>query len=415
MDPKIEFISTGNELMTGTTPERNFSWIAERLLSAGVVASFHSSVGDDPDHIEDVLRNAARRADVVIVSGGLGPTEDDITASVASRFFGEPMVFNPSEFELIEKKLEMRGRKPASLHRKLATFPKGSDIIENEAGVAPGFRCNFQGKPFYFLPGVPSEFRKMVSVHVLPGIINEWGLKGNVSLRVLRTIGLGESEVAGKLRGLDSGDVNIGYRLYFPEVHIRLMSKGKERSEADEHVSHTEKLIRQRLGDYVYATGDNTLEQTVGGMLIKSGISVATAESCTGGLLASTLTDVPGSSAYFTRGVITYSNESKTQLLNVPGNLLKRHGAVSREVVESMASGIKRLSGADIGVGISGIAGPGGGTPEKPVGTVCIGVASEMKGMYSEKFRFFGSRSEIKLITTSYALNIIRNILINIV
>lgn len=415
MEPVVEFISTGSELMSGTTLDTNFRWAAEQLFVTGTVPSYHVAVGDDTRAISDVLSTAAERSDVVVVSGGLGPTEDDLTSKTAAAFFGRDLIFYPEEFRKVESILKSRGRNVLENHRKLACFPEGSEVIPNRTGVAPGFTYRFRNKYFYFLPGVSGEFRNMFSEYVIPDIAEKFGVHSGHSLKILKTIGLGESEVSSRLSDIQLGDVILSYRIYFPEVHIRLLSRGKSGEEAEDKTSQLERIIKKRLGDYVFNEGDYSLEETVGKLLTSKGLTVSTAESCTGGLLASRLTDVSGSSEYFKSGVVTYSNESKTDHIAVPPELIEQHGAVSSEVVQAMASGIRRKSGTDIGIGISGIAGPGGGTPEKPVGTVFIGFESPNTGLSSEKFLFYGSRNEIKLITTSYALNIIRNIILNIV
>lgn len=415
MKPVFEFISTGSELMSGTTTDTNFVWAAGTLVTRGIVPCYHSSVGDDLEDIIGVLSVASGRSDIVVISGGLGPTEDDMTARAASEFFNAALVFNEEQFGIIEHKLAARGRKSLPLHRKLAFFPEGSEIIPNEKGIAPGFfRCS-NGKLFYFLPGVPSEFRAMFSGFVIPDLVKRLGTGGSLSFRTIKTIGLGESEVSSRLSGLNLDGVSLSYRICFPEIHICLLSYGSSKTSAERKTLTVEKSVKEMLGEFVFSCGEGSLEDTVAELLRRNGLTISTAESCTGGLLASRLTDVPGSSAYFTRGVVTYSNSSKTDTLGVPAELIEKYGAVSGEVVESMASGIRRIAGTDIGIGISGIAGPSGGTDQKPVGTVFIGVDTYNTGSFSEKFLFYGSRKEVKLITTSYALNIIRNIITNIV
>lgn len=415
MKPVFEFISTGSELMSGTTTDTNFVWAAGTLFTRGIVPCYHSSVGDDREDIIGVLNVASGRSDIVVVSGGLGPTEDDMTARAASEFFNAELVFNEDQFRIIDQKLAARGRKPLPLHRKLAYFPEGSEVIANEKGVAPGFYRYSNGKLFYFLPGVPSEFRAMFSGFVIPDLAKKSGAGDSHSLRTIKTIGLGESEISSRLSDLNLDGISMSYRICFPEIHIRLLSYGSSKTSAERKILTAEKSVKEMLGEFVFSCGEGSLEDIVADLLRKNGLTISTAESCTGGLLASRLTDVPGSSVYFARGVVTYSNRSKTDTLGVPAELIEKHGAVSAEVVESMATGIRRVAETDIGIGISGIAGPSGGTEQKPVGTVFIAVDTDNTGSFSEKFLFYGSRKEIKLITTSYALNIIRNIITNIV
>jgi len=415
MKPILEFISTGNELMSGMTLDTNFNWAAAQFAMNGIIPGYHVSVGDDSELLVKIFGDAASRSEVVIVSGGLGPTEDDMTTTAASRYFGVDTEFNREEFTKIEKILNSRGREPLDIHRKLASFPRGAGVIPNREGVAPGFYYIHGQTVFYFLPGVPKEFKSMLGEFVIPDVLGRLGVTYKHSFRILKSIGLGESEVSERIRKLALRNVNLSYRIYFPEVHLHILSYAETTELADQCTSRASELIADALGEYLFTSEGIDLEETVAGLLLDSGETIATAESCTGGLLASRLTDVPGSSGYFLRGVVSYSNRSKTELLGVPVELIEKHGAVSSEVVESMATGIRNHANSDIGIGISGIAGPSGGTKEKPVGTVFIGVDSKKRGVFSKSYLFHGTRSEIKLITTSYALNIIRNVVINIV
>lgn len=413
MRKKIEFISTGNEIMSGMTLDTNFNWIAQQLASKGIVADFHTSVGDDEKNLVACYSNAFERARFVIVSGGLGPTDDDLAASTAASFFGVDLELNQSALNSIKEKLDKRGRKILPVHRKQALFPTGSELIENPMGTSPGFKFNLKGAYYYFLPGVPREFKNMVSGFVIPDIVKDSDTSEFYKSKVIKTVGLGESEVAEKINKIDFGDSKLSYRIYFPEIHIKIVSSGSSEEQVDKKLNDLSDQCMSNLGEYFFSSDDALLEEVVADLLKKTGLTLAAAESCTGGLLSSRLTDIAGSSAYFLRSVVSYSNNSKVDMLGVDRDEINKFGAVSQEVVEAMASGVKKISGADIGVAISGIAGPGGGTREKPVGTVYFGVDYKNKKVFSRKRLFAGTRREIKLISSEYMLDTIRSLIIN--
>ncbi len=404
----IEFISTGNEIMSGLTVDTNFSWTAEKFTGHGLMIKYHCSVADDKDSIISALQNALKRSDVVIVTGGLGPTPDDLTAEAASIFSSSPLIFNEQRFRDIERKLLDRGRKVLSIHRKQAMFPEGSFIIKNETGTSCGFKLVKEKRSFYFLPGIPREFKSIISDFVFPDVLKGLNLSTGPATKTIKTIGMGESEIAAKLKDIVFDTAELSYRIYYPEIHLKLTAKDAGDISAEENIQKYTALLKNRLGKYVFTVDDESMEEVVSRLLLENNLTIATAESCTGGLLASMLTDVPGSSAYFSRGVISYSNESKSRLLGVDEKLITEHGAVSSQVVEAMAKGIKKLSGTDIGVAISGIAGPQGGSDEKPVGTVYIGVVYKEEPAFSQKYRFSGQRKDIKLASSEHALDIIR-------
>lgn len=404
----VEFISTGNEIMSGLTIDTNFSWTAEKFTDHGLMIKYHCSTADDKESIISALRNALKRSDAVIVTGGLGPTHDDLTAEAASIFSSSPLIFNEQQFRDIEKKLLDRGRKVLSIHRKQAMFPEGSFIIKNEVGTSCGFKLVKDKCSFYFLPGIPKEFKSMISDFVFPDVLNSLNINTQTATKTIKTVGIGESEIAAKLKDVVFDNVNLSYRIYYPEIHLKLTAKDAGDIAAEENIQKYATLLKSRLGKYVFTVDDESMEEVVSRLLFENNLTIATAESCTGGLLASRLTDVPGSSAYFSRGVVSYSNESKSELLKVDEKLITEHGAVSSQVVEAMAEGIKNQSGTDIGVAISGIAGPQGGSDEKPVGTVYIGVAYKEEPTFSQKYRFSGQRKDIKLASSEHALDIIR-------
>jgi nicotinamide-nucleotide amidase len=408
---KLEIITTGDEIMGGVTLDTNFHWAAEKLVGLGFDLRFHTTVGDDEETITEAFRTAMRRAQAVIVSGGLGPTSDDLTAAVASRFFGVPLELNSVALDMIEKRFKERGYRFLEINKKQAYVPQSSKILKNFWGTAPGFQFEKEGVIFFFLPGVPKEFKAMIEEYVVPELDRRSTERKKYKTRMIKTFGLRESEVAERIQGIEREGIKIGYRPHFPEVHIRVSGYADTEDEAEKLVSVVVEEVSSRLGECVFSTDGVTLEEVVGMLLSQKKLTVAVAESCTGGLVSNRITNVPGSSNYFERGVVSYSNESKTEILEVPKDLIESVGAVSAEVVEAMAEGIRRLARSDIGVAISGIAGPGGGTEAKPVGTVFIGI-SHAKGVSSRRFQFKGTREEIKLISSETALDQIRKFIL---
>lgn len=399
--------------MAGLTLDTNFSWAASLLTSKGITVGYHTSVSDDKDDLISAFDIASKRVKAVIVTGGLGPTEDDLSAISASEFLSSELVFDQQVYESICEKLRSRGREPNENHKKQAMFPKVSETIENKVGTAWGFKFKVNETWFYFLPGIPREFKPMFTEIVLPELETRLDKNEIVASKMLKTFGLGESEVAKRLNGIKLDGVVLGYRLKFPETHLRLVASGKSEIEVKKKFDNAIEIISSKLGDYLFSVDEKILEEVTAEILFKKKITIATAESCTGGLLASRLTDIPGSSAFFLRGVVTYSNESKVEMLGVSEEILGKFGAVSSEVVEQMAEGVRKLSGSNIGIGISGIAGPGGGTNEKPVGTVFIGFSYKNKPVFSEKYNFSGSRDEIKTISASSAIDLVRKFCLN--
>ena len=408
----LEFITTGNEILSGLTVDTNFSWAAEKFSEKGFIPSYHVSVADDASDLKAAFLLAAERSSFVIVTGGLGPTDDDLSAETAAEFIDAGLVFDESSLKDIEKKLQKQGRKILDVHRKQALFPEGAEIIKNGIGTSNGFKVVFEDTSFYFLPGVPREFKSMLTEYVLPDVLKSAGGNFFVKQKVLKSIGLGESEVASKLADLKIENADFSYRIKYPEIHLKLVAKSKTAKEADDIINKYSSAIHESLKGYIFTDKDELLEEVVADLLKKNSITISTAESCTGGLLANLLTDIPGSSQFFLKGVVSYTNEAKTDLLGVEENLFDTVGAVSSEVVEQMAAGIRRSSASDIGVGISGIAGPGGGTEDKPVGTVYIGI-DYMNHVYSYKYNFQGTRKDIKLATAKYTLDLIRNHIID--
>jgi nicotinamide-nucleotide amidase len=410
---RIEIITTGDELMSGLTQDSNFSWAGDMLASRGFDVAFHTTVGDDRGRIAEAFGVARDRAEAVIVSGGLGPTTDDLTAEVAAVFFKTELGLNDEALKAMTERLKSRGRELTDMNKRQAFLPLGSKALVNRWGTAPGFGMEDGGTVFYFLPGVPKEFRAMMNEYVLPELASRDKNRKPFRIKLIRTFGLPESEVAIRLAGVEREGIRLGYRAHYPEVHLRVRAFGETDEGAGELMEEFVEDVKTRLKGYLFSTEGETMEEVLGTLLRRDGMTLAVAESCTGGLISNRITNVPGSSDYFLEGVVSYSNEAKVKKLGVPRDVLEAHGAVSAPVVEAMAGGVRRLAGSDIGISVSGIAGPGGGTTEKPVGTVFIGIDSDRGGVRSEKFLFHGMREEIKLVTSSHALRLIMQIFLN--
>jgi nicotinamide-nucleotide amidase len=415
---KGEIVTIGNELLSGLVVDTNRSYIAARLMTAGVIPSFMTTVGDDEDAIVDAVTRAASRAQVVIITGGLGPTPDDITSKCVAKALERRLVLSPEAEQQIQERYRKRGMHlPADAGRQ-ALIPQGSRIIVNPVGTAPGYYLVNGERILIVLPGVPEEMRVMIDQGVLPVLETHGRADVFIVRRILRIFGLTESQVSERVGAVPYDDrrVTIGFLPVFPENHLTITARSQvSRTEADEIAQDTARAMRAVLDDRVFGQDDQTMEAVVGGMLINRGCTVAAAESCTGGLLSQRLTAIPGSSSYFLRGVVTYSNEAKTRLLGVDPGLISEFGAVSDAVASAMARGIRESSSADLGISITGIAGPSGGTREKPVGTVVIGMAFEEAGAVSVRthgYRFHGDRARIRLIASEMALEWIRRYLV---
>lgn len=410
---RIEILTTGDELMSGLTRDGNFQWAGEMLTALGFDIAFHTTVGDDRETLHSVFNTAKNRADAVIVTGGLGPTPDDLTIEVAAQFFNTGLELNQQALEMMAERFRKINRTVSETNMKQVYLPQGANVLLNKWGTAPGFSSEIESTVFFFLPGVPKEFRAMMEEYVIPELKLRHPEMKKSCMRLVKTFGLPESEVAQRLEGIEREGIKLGYRAHFREIHLRVSSFGDTELEAQALMDEFLQEIHGRLDNYIFTTTGEMLEEVVGNLLIHKKLTLSTAESCTGGLLSHRITNVAGSSSYFLEGVVTYSNQAKVDILGMPMELIEIHGAVSDPVVKAMANGVKKLSGSDFGIGISGIAGPGGGTDEKPVGTVFIGLQTEKKEIIVNEFHFRGTREEIKLVTVLNALDMIRKSLLN--
>lgn len=406
-----EIISIGDELLIGQVVNSNQAHIADKLNSVGIFADRMTTVGDTEADILRAFEAALATHDVVTVTGGLGPTHDDITRAAVCKFFKTDLVVDPEALENVKRIVARRNMSMLKINEEQALVPRGSSVIQNHHGTAPGYLFEQQGKFFIVMPGVPYEMVGMMEQFVLP-FFRKRGTGRVILHRTLKTTGIAESVLAnqiGDVRALfaeDSG-VTLAYLPSPAGVRLRITVKAMSTEEARDKVKGVEEKIRARAEKYIYATDDEELEEVVGKLLSERKLTIAVAESCTGGLLANRITNVPGSTAYFERGLICYSNDSKLSELGVPADDIGRFGAVSREVAEAMASGVRTKSNTSIGLSTTGIAGPTGGSPEKPVGLVWVGY-SDQSGTIALRFNFGEGRQRIKERASQAALELVR-------
>jgi nicotinamide-nucleotide amidase len=404
---KAEILAVGTELLMGQIANTNAQYISNRLPEEGVGVFYHSVVGDNPLRLKECLKIASNRADIIIMTGGLGPTLDDLTKETVSEFVGRKLVLHEESKNKIEEYFKRINRPMVDSNIKQAYLPEGSIVIENKRGTAPGCIIEEEGKILIMLPGPPSEMKPMFEDTVMPYFKEKSEFK--IVSEILRIFGIGESAMEAMILDLIEKQTNPTIAPYAKEgeVTLRVTAKVNKDDNAVEILNQTINEIRKRLGDSLYSVGDKNLEQVVGELLISKNISIAIAESCTGGLVSSRLTDIPGISAVFNRGIVTYSNEAKQECLGVSVGKLEKFGAVSKETAIEMAAGVRKVSKTDIGVSITGIAGPGGGTAEKPVGLVYIALADENEVIYKE-LRLSGDRSRIRNMTALNVFDMIR-------
>jgi nicotinamide-nucleotide amidase len=406
--PNAEIIAIGSELLTSQRVDTNSLWLTEELNAIGIQVRQKTVVGDDEQCLEETLRDALKRSSIIISTGGLGPTEDDITRKIFSRVLRRPLVLDSTILDHIRRLFESRGLKMSANNERQALILRDATPLANPHGTAPGILVREGERVIALLPGPPREMKPMFATHVRPVLEP---MSGGLRLRrrLLRISGMGESQVDSLIAPVYGRYANPTTTILFnnTEIELHLTASAATDAEAEALLDELAEQIEEKLGENVFAHRGETMEEVVGLRLTVKGYTIATAESCTGGLVAKRLTDVPGSSKYFREGVVAYANEAKTKLLDVPAELIAQHGAVSPEVAERMAVGVKIRSGATLGVSVTGIAGPDGGTPEKPVGLVYVGVAGDV-GVKHRKFIFPGDRERIRFLTSQAALDLVR-------
>ncbi|HTP04461.1 MAG TPA: competence/damage-inducible protein A [Nitrospirota bacterium] len=409
---RAEIIATGSELLSGGVPETNSIFLSEGLLLVGLVTAFKTVVGDDEKDMEEALRRAMDRADAVIVTGGIGPTEDDITRKVIAKIVKRRLVLNEDAYKAIHAKLSGRGREYVSTNDRQALIPAGARLLQNPVGIAPGFFLDEENTFIAVLPGVPKEMTAMYLEGLRPVLEERFGGKIFIRRKILHTCGVSESAVNQAIQDImKRGAPAVGLTAKETGVDIRIIASETGAERAQSLVDSTETAIREKLGDAVYSVDGQPMEEVVGALLKQRRLKLSVAESCTGGLIGARITNIAGSSEYFERAAVTYSNPAKTEMLGVPGALLERYGSVSSEVAAAMARGIRQAAKTDLGLSVTGIAGPDGGTEQKPVGLVYTALASA-QGVKTNEHRFLGNREHVRMKASQMALDMVRRHLI---
>jgi nicotinamide-nucleotide amidase len=413
---KAEVIAVGSELLTPRFIDTNSLFIAERLNEIGIELQGKTVAADDRSTLRTIVADALRRSDLLILTGGLGPTDDDLTRDVVAELVGRPLAFHADIFESIEKRFAARGLQAPAINRRQAMVPDGAVVLPNPNGTAPGLWIEEQGKVLMLLPGPPREMRPMLERVIQERLLTATG-GARLFRRVLRVTGQSESSVEEKMQPLYAKwlaaptkiSTTILASLGQIDLHLTAIAKSEEegRSALDSAVED----VRTALGRDLFSAGGQTMQEVIGELLRSRGLRISAAESCTGGLVLARLTEVPGSSVYVDRGVVVYSNQSKVDLLGVSAELIATHGAVSEPVAQAMASGMSRVAGTDVAVGVTGVAGPGGGTPEKPVGMVVVAAARVRDGRTDcrvRTFNFVGGREMVRFQASQAALDMVR-------
>jgi nicotinamide-nucleotide amidase len=410
---KIGILTIGDELTSGRIQDTNTAYLAREFHVRGWEVAAAMTVGDSIGAIRGALDCILSVSDGVVVTGGLGPTADDITTEAIAEIYGLRLFTDETVLQTIKDRFAQRGIRWTDNNAKQAMFPEEAIPLRNPVGTAWGFCLKRVGKPIVVLPGVPMEVKTMVPEVIIPLFEQEdpAGKKAMV-IKTVKLFGLAEALIDSALADLkyDHGHVSIGFYPRFPENHIVITSRHDDQVRADENLAAVLKGVQERLRRNIFGYDEDTFEGIIAALLTERKLTISVAESLTGGLLADRITNVPGSSAYFERGVVTYSNRSKTELLGVPEEVLKEHGAVSKEVAVLMAEGVRKASGTDIGVSTTGIAGPAGGTDKKPVGTIFIAVSDGTRTICRD-FTFKWERRRNKEITTQWALELTRRFL----
>ena len=373
----VAILTIGDEILFGQTLDTNSQWMSSELDSFGFNVVHRATVGDVEPDILSGLKDASSWADIILITGGLGPTADDLTKPCIAKYFNVPLQSNPAALEELRVLFQQIDRDLSESNKAQTNLPANADYISNSLGTAPGMWIEDKGKIYVSMPGVPFEMKGMISNHVIPKLLKLFALP-IVTHKIVKTIGIGESWLAEKIAPWENNlpdNINLAYLPSLGQVKLRLTSTGENRSELDTAINEQVDLLRPYADKYIYGYDGDEIEQVVGDLLIDQGLSLATAESCTGGYLAHLITSIAGSSRYFKGSIIAYANEIKESTLGVNPATLEKHGAVSEETIIEMAKGVQAQMGVDIGIATSGIAGPDGGTEDKPVGTIWVAIA----------------------------------------
>jgi len=407
---RAEILTIGDELCRGEIVDTNSSYLAQRLWDLDITTRWMTSCCDDENDITTALDLAVNRADLVVCSGGLGPTEDDLTVDMVARLADKNVVIDPIARQRMEHRFAGR-IEVTPIQLRQVRVPEGARVYVNPAGLAPSFEATIRGVPVICLPGIPRELYAIYDEHLearFRELRESRGAVERIARRIYRVFGKGESQISQLCRGIvdDMPGATIHYQVKFPETLVKLVVRDKDQAAADARLDAMDGTLRERLAGYVYGTGEQNLVDKVTRRLIDSGRTVATAESCTGGMIGELLTSAAGSSKVFKGGAIAYANDEKERQLGVENATIVAHGAVSEEVVREMASGARQRFGVDMAVAVTGIAGPDGGTPDKPVGTVWLAIATEA-GIKTKKLGWPGLRDQVRTLSAWWALRLI--------
>ncbi len=411
---KSEIISIGDELLIGQVVNTNSAWMAQELNKIGISVIRITSIADDHAEIINALNEASQRADIILITGGLGPTKDDITKLALCDYFKSPLVFDQSSFDNIQRIFTLRGYTMTEINKKQAEIPACAESLLNIHGTAPGMLFRLNGKIYLSLPGVPFEMKALMSDHIIPMLQK---ISDRVIIhKTILTQGVGESFLADRIEKWELSLPSYVKLAYLPQpgiVRLRLSATGTSKDNLQKEIDKYIEQLYKLIPEYIFGEDDDNLETIVGRILIEKKLTLSTAESCTGGYIAHLITSIPGSSLYYNGSVVSYSNQSKVQTLNVNPNTLDQFGAVSGETVVEMAEGAKRAFSTDCSIAVSGIAGPDGGTPDKPVGTVWIAVSVPNKDILVKKFLFGEHRERNIRRSALSALDLLRKQLTN--
>jgi nicotinamide-nucleotide amidase len=406
-----EIIATGDEIRSGVLVDSNSGYIAQELEMIGLEIRRHHVAGDDLEQLVAVFKEVGQRADLAVVTGGLGPTVDDLSAQAAADAAGVKLVLDPKALEIVERYFKKLKRQMSPSNRQQALVPLGAAILDNPVGTAPGFMLTIGSCTMFFLPGVPYEMKRMLKEEVFPKLKKIIG--DNYSYPLIKTIscfGLPESLVGEKIADITNHfpELKIGLRAKFPEIQVKLYGQGNDRAAILSQFDSATKWIKMKLGQHLFSPEGHSMAAVVGALLRSKNETLSVAESCTGGLIAHRLTNESGSSDYFLLSTVTYANDAKIKVLGVSAETIDRFGAVSEETAVAMADGVRKLAKSTYGLAVSGIAGPSGGTPEKPVGTLCCALSGP-DGTDVHKYYFtFGRRQMLKSIFAMAALDLLR-------
>ncbi len=405
----VEIITIGDEILYGQTLDTNSHWLSQELNAIGAKVIQKSTIGDERQQILNALDEAAHRADIVLITGGLGPTKDDITKKTLAEYFDSPISLNQEAFQEVSAYFKSRGRPMGALNKAQAELPEKCQYLSNTVGTAPGMWFEEQGKVFVSMPGVPHEMKTLMVDRVIPRLKEKFDLPV-IMHKIIKTVGIGESSLAEIIEEWEDNlpeHIRLAYLPDLGEVKLRLTAVGDRYEDLERDIERQVATLRPLIGDYIYGFGGTTLEEAVGRLLVEKQKTIALAESCTGGYIAHAITRVPGSSRYFQGGMVPYQNELKINVLGVDKNTIEEHGAVSEPTVVQMANRIREHMQADIGLASSGIAGPEGGTDEKPVGTVWIALANGEETL-TKKLQLTKKRSINIELSAVAVLNMLR-------